>query len=114
MQKSIFFKVIGFLALFLILIIGYSPGQIKAESNVLKIGVVQPLSGAAAFLAIPMLKSAEMAAEDINNRGGVKVAGKKYTIKIVSADDGYTSAGGVAAFNRLILKKGVKFIIGSL
>ena len=114
MQKSIFFKVIGFLALFLILIIGYSPGQIKAESNVLKIGVVQPLSGAAAFLAIPMLKSAEMAAEDINNRGGVKVAGKKYTIKIVSADDGYTSAGGVASFNRLILNEGVKFVIGSI
>ena len=114
MKMSVSFKIICFLVLSVILIFGYSAEQVRAESNILKIGVVQPLSGPAAFLTAPLLKSIEMAAEDINNAGGVTAGGKKYILKIVSADDGYTSAGGVAGFNRLILKEGVKFIIGSL
>ena len=114
MQKSFFLRFIGLPVLSLMLMIGYPTGSARAKTNILNIGLVQPFSGPASIITYPMLRAAKMVAEDINNAGGVKAGGKTYKIKIVYADDAYTSAGGVASFNRLILKKGVKFILGSV
>ncbi len=53
-----------------------------------------------------------MAVEEINAKGGITVAGKKYNVQFVARDDKYTAEGGVAAANQLVYSDGVKFVLG--
>ena len=54
-----------------------------------------------------------MAAEEINDKGGIKVGGKTYNIEIVGEADKYTSEGGVSVAT-LFIGQGIKFVIGPL
>ncbi len=66
------------------------------------IGYTGPLSGGAALYGKNTLSGLEMAAKEINDGGGIEVAGKKYTINIVALDDKYSP--GEAAVNAKRLK----------
>lgn len=68
------------------------------------IGYTGPLSGGAAKYGKNCLNGLEMAAEDINAAGGVKVAGKSYQFKIESFDDRYKPADTVANARRMIVR----------
>jgi branched-chain amino acid transport system substrate-binding protein len=59
-----------------------------------------------------MLYAAEMAAEDVNAKGGLDVGGKKYKVEVVAYDDKYQANEAVTAANRLIFEDKVKYIIG--
>jgi branched-chain amino acid transport system substrate-binding protein len=80
----------------------------------LKIGVIATATGPGTQWGRAVLHGAEMAAEDVNKKGGLKVKGKSYTIKLISYDDEYTGKGGMSAASRLILEDKVKFIIGPI
>jgi branched-chain amino acid transport system substrate-binding protein len=58
-------------------------------ADVAKIGFTGPLSGGQAQYGKNVLDGMNMAAEEINAKGGITVAGKKYKIEIVSLDDQY-------------------------
>jgi len=85
-----------------------------ASAETLKLGVLATLSGAGAAWGVSMQGAAELAAEDFNSKGGLEVAGKKYTIEVVSYDDNYKAADALTAANRLIFDDGIKFIVGPL
>ncbi len=53
-----------------------------------------------------------MAIDDVNAKGGIKVAGKSYRFEAVTVDDKSTSEGGREAANRLVLAEKVKFLMG--
>jgi len=79
---------------------------IKAEP--IKIGAVLSVTGPAAFLGDPELKTLQLYVEKINEKGGV--LGRP--LQLVSYDDG-SDAGNANAFGkRLIERDGVDFIIG--
>jgi len=94
--------------------LGYSSAIAAPAVKTVCIGVSAPLSGGGALMGRDMVYGARMAAEDINGRGGITIGGEKYLIKIASADDKYTSEGGVSAANYLILERGAQFIVGPL
>jgi branched-chain amino acid transport system substrate-binding protein len=77
-----------------------------------KIGVTLPLSGTASTYGIPQLDEMQMAVEEINSKGGVTVAGKKYTLTLVVYDDKCTPAEGVSVLEKLISRDKVKIILG--
>jgi len=74
-----------------------------------KIGVIAPLTGAAAHTGKDLVIGAEIAVERINTAGGIRVGGKKYLLEIMALDDQYKPDLTVTAVRRM-LGSGVKII----
>src|ERR1700693_2177128 len=73
-----------------------------AASKTLLFGVSTPLSGAAAPPGRGTLRALELASEDINSAGGIKVGADTYTIKLVVYDSKHETREGVSIANKLI------------
>ena len=73
----------------------------------IKIGIPVGLSGANSVVAPSVVQSAELAAEEINAKGGIM--GKKVVLEV--ADDGSGAAGAQKAFDSLIFQKKVNALI---
>lgn len=86
----------------------------SASAQTLKLGVLATLSGAGTAWGMAMQGAAELAAEDVNSKGGLEVAGKKYKVEIVAYDDHYKAADALTAFNRMVFDDGIKFVVGPL
>ncbi|HEY1797305.1 MAG TPA: ABC transporter substrate-binding protein [Stellaceae bacterium] len=76
----------------------------------IKIGVPIPLSGPTAVYGVPILKGAELAAQQINAAGGV--LGRK--IQILSRDSKANADEAVRLSRELIIKDNVDFLAGTL
>lgn len=83
-----------------------------ASAENLKIGVLATLSGAGTAWGMSIQGAAELAAEDVNSKGGLEVGGKKYTIEIVAYDDKYKASDALTAINRLAFDDRIKFVVG--
>ena len=81
-------------------------GNVSAQ-DVIKIGIPVGLSGANSVVAPSVVQSAELAAEEINAKGGIM--GKKVMLEV--ADDGSGAAGAQKAFDSLIFQKKVNVLI---
>ena len=99
------FKTKSALALALLL----AAGNTAWAADPVKIGVAAPLSGAAATYGKETRAGAELAAEEINAKGGI-LGGRK--IELVFEDDKGTPQGGVAAVQKLISVNRAKAITG--
>lgn len=82
------------------------------EAETLKIGALVTLSGAGASWGQGMKNAAEIAAAQVNAKGGLEVAGKKYKVEVVAYDDKYQANEAVTVANRLVFEDKVKYIIG--
>ncbi len=98
----------------LIALVLLSPFVNAQSAPPLKIGVVVTLSGPAAIWGQAMLYAAEMAAEDVNAKGGLDVGGKKQKVELVVYDDKFKSDETITAVNRLIFEDKVRYIIGPM
>lgn len=85
-----------------------------AFSEQLKIGVIATSTGPGTQWGRAVLHGAEMAAEDVNKQGGLKVQGKNYEVKLIDYDDQYTGKGGLSAATKLVYEDKVKFIVGPI
>src|SRR6202008_505830 len=85
-----------------------------ASAETLKLGVLATLSGAGTAWGMSMQGAAELAAEDVNSKGGLEVGGKKYTVEVVAYDDHYKAADALTAFNRMVFDDNIKFVVGPL
>jgi branched-chain amino acid transport system substrate-binding protein len=82
-------------------------------ADVLTIGAIGPLTGAGSAWGLGLAGGVELAAEEINAEGGLKVADKTYQVKVLAYDEQYTAAGCIAAYTRMV-QDGIKFIIGPI
>jgi branched-chain amino acid transport system substrate-binding protein len=85
-----------------------------AQAQDIRLGVHTTLSGPASAWGASMLGAAELAAEEVNAKGGLEVAGKKHKVVITSYDDNYKANDAVTAMNRLISDDKIKFVVGPL
>ncbi len=85
----------------------------EAAPRVLKVGDINPLTGPAAAWGMNTLKYLQLAAQLANSKGGITVAGQKYTVEPVGVDDKDTVEGGRAAAEKLIYRDKAKFFVGS-
>ena len=90
-----------------ILALALVPGLGAKTQDVIKIGIPVGLSGANSVVAPSVVQSAELAAEEINAKGGIM--GKKVELEV--ADDGSGAAGAQKAFDSLIFQKKVNALI---
>ena len=90
-----------------------SSTRVVASEKTLKIGALMAVTGwwASAY-DNTILHMSEIAAEIINEQGGIKVKGDTYKIKLVVEDTKSDFNGVASAANKLIYDRGVKFIIG--
>jgi branched-chain amino acid transport system substrate-binding protein len=79
---------------------------------VLKIGGVGPLSGGGTAWGLAAQRGIQLAIDDLNAAGGIKVAGQTLKLELIMYDDQYTGQGGKAAAERLVNQDKVKFVIG--
>jgi branched-chain amino acid transport system substrate-binding protein len=85
-------------------------GLAGASADTLKIGMVQPVTGAAAESGKYQVQGAILAKEAINKAGGV--LGKQ--IELVIEDDQTTNPGAVLAFSKLASDPSIAAFIGSI
>ncbi|WP_343208096.1 ABC transporter substrate-binding protein [Anaerolentibacter hominis] len=70
--------------------------------NVFLIGSSGPLTGQASSYGISVKQGAEVAINEINEAGGVKVGDKTYTLKLQMEDDEATEDKAITAYNTLM------------
>ncbi len=80
----------------------------------LKIGVVASMTGPASTTGKDVWQSAQLAADEINAKGGVfiKSLGKNVTIQLVQGDDESTREGGQKAVTKMITDDRVDILVG--
>jgi branched-chain amino acid transport system substrate-binding protein len=81
-----------------------------AESDVVTIGAVLPLTGEAAHWGIPPRNAAEMAVGEVNRAGGI--GGRK--LALVVEDDRCQPADGISAFNKIMSAANPPVILGAV
>ncbi len=86
-------------------------GDADAAAKTLLFGVSTQLSGAAAPTGRGMLRAIELATDDINAAGGIKVGADTYTIKLVVYDNKYDTREAVSIANKLIFNDRVQHMI---
>jgi len=84
----------------------------SAAQEELKIGVIAALSGGGTGWGLGLQRGVQLALDDINGQGGLKVGGKTYTLKQVAYDDQYNAAQAKTAAERLVNQEKVGFIFG--
>ena len=82
--------------------------------DVIKVGVITTLTGPAAPWGIAMASGVQMAAKEVNDKGGLKVGTKSYRIEVIAYDEQYKAGVAISAAQRLISQDGARFIIGPL
>lgn len=84
-----------------------------ASSNEFLIGGLGPLTGSAASYGVSVKQGAEIAIDEINEAGGVKVGDKTLTLKLEFADDEASGDTAMAAYNNL-MDKGIQALLGTV
>ena len=87
-----------FLTMLLVTILILSCGKKTTNSNIIKIGVIAPLTGNYAQYGIAVKEGIELKVEAINNAGGIN--GKK--IELVIADSKGDVQESVNAFKKMV------------
>jgi branched-chain amino acid transport system substrate-binding protein len=77
-------------------------GACQRTPDVVKIGVGQPLSGPLAALGRDLVNGVQLAVDEINAAGGVRIDGKAVRLEVVTADDQSNPEAGMAAARALV------------
>jgi branched-chain amino acid transport system substrate-binding protein len=104
-------RVARFLAMsgVLLSLVGYAYPTLGDETKTVTIGYTSMLSGPYSKMGKENLCGCELAADEINAGGGVKIGGARYLIKIEALDDQYKAANSVANARRL-MSEGIKIM----
>jgi branched-chain amino acid transport system substrate-binding protein len=86
--------------------------SLMAAEDSVKIGVVLPFTGPIAFDGKLTFKGIQLAQKQLNEAGGVTVAGKNYKIELITEDSGCVPANSVAAVEKLMTRDKVVTVIG--
>ena len=90
---------------------GWGLNALSAEKELL-IGVNDALTGPGAVYGLPQSNAVQMAAEEINARGGIKAGNDNYKLKVISNDDKANPTEATNSVRKLIDRDGVKYLLG--
>ena len=108
------FVVVVLVLAFVVLPVATGYAQTKSSEATLDIGLLFGLTGFISSRDLPDYNETLIAADVLNERGGVTVKGQKYKFRMVAEDTKSTMDGVASAANRLAFDKKVKFVIGPL
>ncbi len=102
----------GALIFLLCLLISVGFGCQKPSDSTVKVGLIAELTGDIPAVGASCKNSAELAAKEINDSGGITIAGKNYTIELFIQDSAAKPDQSAAAAQKLITQNNVIAIIG--
>ena len=102
----------GALIFLLCLLISAGLGCQKSSDSTVKIGLIAELTGDIPAVGASCKNAAELAAKEINDAGGITVAGKNYTVELFIQDTAAKPDQAAAAAQKLITQNNVIAIIG--
>ncbi|HYZ90293.1 MAG TPA: amino acid ABC transporter substrate-binding protein, partial [Myxococcales bacterium] len=85
----------------------------KVEGDTIVLGAPVSLTGKYSVNGKNTKDGYELAVQRLNEKGGVKVGGKTYKLRVIYYDDESTPARGAQLTERLIQQDGVKFVLGA-
>ena len=94
-----------------LLVIGVSSPAWSAQKE-LVIGVNDALTGPGAVYGLPQANAVQMAAEEINAKGGIKVGSDAYHLTVIRNDDKANPTEATNSVRKLIDRDNVKFLLG--
>jgi branched-chain amino acid transport system substrate-binding protein len=84
-----------------------------AAEEVLKVGIIAPLSGPAASFGLPLLQAGEIWKDRVKAEGGLKVGDQTYQVELKAYDSKGSLTGAMDAINNLVFKDKVKYVLMS-
>ena len=106
MKKTLI--LIGLLVIFSLCIFGCA----KKDSDSIKIGVVAELTGDIPAVGASCKNAAELAAQEINEAGGIQLGEKKYKVELIIEDNAGKADQSASAAQKLITQQKVTAIVG--
>ena len=88
------------------------PANAKVEGDIIVFGAALSLTGKYTTAGNHTKRGYELAIKTINDKGGVKVGGKTYKLKMQYYDDESNPSRGAQLAERLILQDGIKYMLG--
>jgi branched-chain amino acid transport system substrate-binding protein len=93
--------------------VSFCAGAVSAHAQeTMKIGVIASLSGGGTAWGLGLERGVQIAVDQVNAKGGLKLAGKTYKLEVVPYDDQYNAAQAKTAADRLVNQDEVKVIFG--
>ena len=90
------------------------PARGADEAQKLRIGFLTGLTGFASDSERVHLQGGELAADWINQKGGITIKGQKYLVELVPEDHKCTADGAVAGATKLVFDQKVKYVAGTI
>ena len=85
-------------------------GEPEGETKTIKIGLSAPLSGAGATYGEDIKAGLDMAINEINAAGGIKIGDMNYKFELVAADDEAVPENALTNANQFVLDQGINII----
>jgi branched-chain amino acid transport system substrate-binding protein len=111
-KKSLLICSVGLVIILAALSVIGCPAAQPAGEKTLRVGMILGITGFFTVREVPDMNQAQIAADIINEQGGISVNGDKYKVELVVVDTKSTMDGVTAAANKLVFDEKVKFIIG--
>jgi branched-chain amino acid transport system substrate-binding protein len=102
----------GALIFLLCFLISAGFGCQKSSDSTIKVGLIAELTGDIPAVGASCKNSAELAAKEINDSGGITIAGKNYKVELFIQDSAAKPDQSAAAAQKLITQNNVIAIIG--
>ena len=80
--------------------------------DTIKLGVIGPMTGPGAQWGLAAVGGVQIAAKEVNDKGGLKVGDKTYRVEVIPYDEQYKAAVAISAMQRLVNQDGIKFVFG--
>jgi branched-chain amino acid transport system substrate-binding protein len=109
-KRTVF--ILAALLIVAVLVMAGCPTAAPPAEKTLQIGGLMGLTGFFSVNDPPDWNEAVIAADVMNEQGGITVNGQTYKVELIVEDIQSTMDGVAAAANKLVYDKGVKFIIG--
>jgi branched-chain amino acid transport system substrate-binding protein len=88
--------------------------EVAAQVKTLKIGKIAALTGAGASWGTPIVKTAQLYWDLVNQKGGLEVGGERYKVELIIYDDKYSIGEAKSIAEKLIFRDKVKYITGPM
>lgn len=92
---------------------GEAPATPAAEKT-LKIGIAMPFTGPMSMIGTVWTQGLELGFNKVNEKGGLKIAGDIYMVKLFTEDSKTTPDGSTTAAIKLVNEQGVKFLVADI
>lgn len=96
----------------MVLSIAFTFRLAEAAEKQLLVGSIHSMSGPASRWGVTCTRGTQCAVDFCNKKGGLKIGGDVYRVKLLNYDSGGTADGAVTAVHRLIFEDSVKYVIG--